>query len=118
MVTRHTTTLGTLLRRHRLEVGLTQEALAERAGVSPRVISEIERGGRHLPRRDTVALLAEALGLSDHDHATFEAAARRTGDAAEIPSSPPSAPSPRRVALPVPLTPLLGREHDEAGIVH
>ena len=48
---------GELLRDHRRAAGLTQEELAERAGVSPRSISELERGGAHIPRRDTVALL-------------------------------------------------------------
>ena len=33
-----------LLRRHRRELGLTQEALAERAGLSWRTISDLERG--------------------------------------------------------------------------
>ena len=56
-------TFGELLRDHRRAAGLTQEELAERAGVSPRSISELERGGAHVPRRDTVALLARALGL-------------------------------------------------------
>ena len=50
-------------RDHRRATGLTQEELAERAGVSPRSISEMERGGAHVPRRDTVALLASALEL-------------------------------------------------------
>ena len=49
---------GRLLREHRLTAGLTQEALAERAGLSTRAVSELERGGRRGPRRETVALLA------------------------------------------------------------
>jgi predicted ATPase/transcriptional regulator with XRE-family HTH domain len=63
---------GGLLRDHRRAAGLTQEELAERAGVSPRSISELERGGSHIPRRDTVSLLARALGLSPADRETFE----------------------------------------------
>jgi transcriptional regulator with XRE-family HTH domain len=38
---------GALLRRYREEAGLTQEALAERAGLSARGISDLERGIRH-----------------------------------------------------------------------
>ncbi len=53
-----------LLRRHRRAVGLTQEALAERAGLSLRAVSDLERGVKTRPHRDTVALLAAALGLS------------------------------------------------------
>jgi non-specific serine/threonine protein kinase len=54
---------GDLLREYRRAAGLTQEELAERAGVSPRSISELERGGAHVPRRDTIGLLVRALGL-------------------------------------------------------
>ncbi len=62
---------GDLLRGHRRAAGLTQEALAERAGLSPRSISEMERGGEHVPRRDTVHLLVRALGLAEPDRETF-----------------------------------------------
>jgi transcriptional regulator with XRE-family HTH domain len=57
----HPTAFGTLLRHHRVVVGLTQEELAERAGVSPRSIGDIERGVSRAPQRNTVALLATAL---------------------------------------------------------
>jgi predicted ATPase/class 3 adenylate cyclase len=69
-------TFGDLLRRHRLAAGLTQAALAERAGLSWRGLNDLERGVRLRPRRDTVALLATALDLSAADRAAFEAAAR------------------------------------------
>jgi predicted ATPase/class 3 adenylate cyclase len=85
---------GNLLRRHRLAAGLTQEELAERAGLSRRGIADLERGERQPPRKDTVALLAEALGLDGDKRTAFEVAARRgTGRPAPAPSaaSPPSA---------------------------
>jgi len=42
-------TFGDLLRRYRLTAGLTQEELAEKAQVSPRAISDLERGDpRHV----------------------------------------------------------------------
>jgi predicted ATPase/DNA-binding XRE family transcriptional regulator len=63
---------GELLRDHRRAAGLTQEQLAERAGVSPRSISELERGGAHMPRRDTISLLARALGLTGTARESFE----------------------------------------------
>ncbi|HYW88712.1 MAG TPA: helix-turn-helix domain-containing protein, partial [Chloroflexota bacterium] len=63
---------GELLRDYRRAAGLTQEELAERASVSPRSISEMERGGAHVPRRDTIALLTQALGLSGPEREAFE----------------------------------------------
>jgi non-specific serine/threonine protein kinase len=68
---------GELVREHRRSAGLTQEELAERAGVSPRSISEMERGGAHVPRRDTVALLARALNLVGSERSEFEALVQR-----------------------------------------
>jgi len=53
-------TFGSLLRAHRLTVGLTQEALAERSGVSLRTIQELESGHAQ-PRRATALSLMVAL---------------------------------------------------------
>lgn len=72
------TSFGTLLRRYRVSAGLIQEELAERALVSHRSISDMERGVPHRSRKDTVELLATALDLSTPDHsALVEAAGRR-----------------------------------------
>src|SRR5215472_12925278 len=71
---------GDLLRRYRLAAGLTQEELATQAGLSPKGISDLERGARHTPRKDTVALLAEALKLSERERLLLESTARRHGD--------------------------------------
>jgi predicted ATPase/transcriptional regulator with XRE-family HTH domain len=68
--------LSALLRRHRRSVGLTQEELAERAGISSRTISDVERGLRIAVYRDTAARLAEALGLADEQMGEFLAVAR------------------------------------------
>ena len=73
--------LGTLLRRARIAAGLTQEELAERAGISRRSLSDMERGVAHTPRKETVALLTQALGLSEQDRAAITEAARRLGSA-------------------------------------
>jgi DNA-binding XRE family transcriptional regulator len=71
---------GQLLRRHRHLAQLTQEDLAERAGLSARSISDIERGASHVPRYSTVRLLAGALELSDDQCAALErSVARRRG---------------------------------------
>jgi ribosome-binding protein aMBF1 (putative translation factor) len=53
--------LGELVRRHRVAAGLSQEALAARAGVSRRGVSDIERGVIQAPRDDTLSRLADAL---------------------------------------------------------
>jgi LuxR family maltose regulon positive regulatory protein len=67
---------GALLKRYRVAAGLSQEALAERARLSTRGISDLERGRHRLPYRDTVARLVEALALDAVERAALEAAAR------------------------------------------
>jgi len=62
---------GDLLRRYRLAAGLTQEELVERAQVSSRAISDLERGLRSRPWRDTIQLLATALQLGGTERAQF-----------------------------------------------
>ena len=68
---------GALLRCHRLAAGLSQEALAARAQMSPQGIGALERGDRRTPQRGTLALLAEALALDVEQRREFEAAAAR-----------------------------------------
>jgi predicted ATPase/DNA-binding XRE family transcriptional regulator len=70
-------TFGLLLRRWRLEAGLSQEALAELAQISPGAVSSYERGIRAVPHRATVALLADVLGLTGDTRLDFVASARR-----------------------------------------
>ena len=71
-----------LLRQLRAEAGLTQEELAEAAGVSPRSVSDLERGIHATAHKDTALLLAGALGLAEPARALFVAAARGHGPAA------------------------------------
>src|SRR5437660_8071001 len=71
-------TFGDLLRRYRLTAGLTQEELAEKAQVSPRAISDLERGARGRPWRETIQLLADALQLDVKERDQLKAAARPT----------------------------------------
>jgi len=59
--------------------------LAERARLSLRAVSDLERGRRQRPYRDTVRLLAEALTLEPGERAAFLAAARPPRDAASTP---------------------------------
>jgi WD40 repeat protein/class 3 adenylate cyclase len=79
MATVESLDFGTLLRRYRKATGLTQEELAEQAGLSARSISDLERGLKYRPHRDTVQLLADALQLSGQERSEFEAAGRRLG---------------------------------------
>jgi tetratricopeptide (TPR) repeat protein/transcriptional regulator with XRE-family HTH domain len=65
-----------LLRQLRAEARLTQEELAEAAGVSPRSVSDLERGISRTAHKDTARLLADALGLAEPVRAPFVAAAR------------------------------------------
>jgi transcriptional regulator with XRE-family HTH domain/tetratricopeptide (TPR) repeat protein len=64
---------GELLRRLREDRELTQEDLAGLAGLSPRTVSDLERGVNRTGRRQTVSLLADALGATGHARAVFEA---------------------------------------------
>jgi predicted ATPase/transcriptional regulator with XRE-family HTH domain len=96
-----------LLRYHRVAAGLSQEALAMRSGLSLQAVSHLERGIRRGPRRETVALLAAAMGLSATQTATLEGASHRR-------RSPRPAPPPPPPGLPHGASPILGRETDLA----
>src|SRR5262245_42597577 len=68
---------GEVLRRVRFEAGLTQEDLAERAGLSARGVQDLERGLRRSPYPATTRRLAEALGLGDTERAVLFGAVDR-----------------------------------------
>jgi len=68
------TEFGELVRQHRLQAGLTQAALAERAGISLRAVQDLERSvGR--PQRETARRLAEAFALTAEHRVQFDRAA-------------------------------------------
>jgi len=77
MTTSPSLTFGELLKRYRVAAGLTQEELAERARVSPRTISDLERGVTNWPYRDTVGLLAAALNLTAEERSALDTTRRR-----------------------------------------
>jgi len=105
-----------LLRTHRLQLGLTQEGVAERAGLSVHAIQKLERGATH-PYRDTINRLVAALRLSGGDEAEFRElgrpAARHQRDGASGSSDDVQL---GRPDLPVPLTSFVGREREIAEI--
>lgn len=76
---------GAILRDHRRRAGLTQEALAERAGLSSQAIGALERGDRRFPHQHTISRLAGALGLTGQVLTEFAAAARRHGQPRNAP---------------------------------
>src|SRR5947209_2223898 len=89
-VTEQGATFGDLLRQYRTAAGLSQEGLAEKAGISRRAISDLERGARTRPWRDTVILLANALDLNADERDTLERVIARTRKPAPIPLRPPA----------------------------
>lgn len=110
-----------LLRRLRTEAGLTQETLADRARLSPRSISDLERGINKTARRDTTRLLADALNLSGAARAAFETVALGSRE------TEPGTSAPRRVrslsvaattpVLPHDISSFTGREADLAKLM-
>jgi WD40 repeat protein/transcriptional regulator with XRE-family HTH domain len=84
MTERYALGFGGLLRRLRDEAGLTQEELAEAASLSPRSVSDLERGINRTARKDTAELLAGAFGLAEPARALFVSAARGRAHAEEV----------------------------------
>src|SRR5438105_4636662 len=74
-VTLDSAALGDLVKHARRAAGLTQEGLAERAGLSARAISDLERHVNRTPRPGTVQLLVAALSLSSQERELFETVA-------------------------------------------
>lgn len=108
---------GTLLRRHRLAAGLTQEDLARLAGLSVVGIGALERGDRQNPRLATVNLLADALALAPLDRASLSDAARAAQLRAVIAdSAKDESPEPPPTNLAAPMTSFHGREEQLAQV--
>lgn len=75
--------LAELLKSFRSAAHLSQEALAERAGLSTRTIGDIETGVARTPRLVTIMLIAEALALDERERTRLRDAARRQPFTAE-----------------------------------
>jgi predicted ATPase/transcriptional regulator with XRE-family HTH domain/tetratricopeptide (TPR) repeat protein len=102
---------GALLREFRLAARLSQEALAERAGMSARGISDLERGIHRAPYQQTVNLLLDALELDREQRGLMAAAARRPGRITAVPLRPETS---SRHNLPEEATSFIGRAAEVA----
>ncbi|MFG2044581.1 BTAD domain-containing putative transcriptional regulator [Dactylosporangium sp. NPDC048998] len=100
---------GAHLRTLREQRALTQEELAERAGLTVNAIGALERGVRRRPYPHTVRALADALGLDDGGRAALAAAVPGQARAAS------GAPQPA-LDEPVERSPLIGRAADVAAV--
>src|SRR6187401_625831 len=115
--------LGTILAAMRARAGMSQEELAERAGLSTHAISALERGTRTRPYPHTVRSLAEALALADEERVTLIASVpsrrRPQPDATSVDASHPAPAdvAPRSASLVVPPTRLFGRDDDITAVV-
>jgi predicted ATPase/DNA-binding XRE family transcriptional regulator len=92
---------ATALRRLRARSGLTQQELAQRAGLSSKAISALERGERRRPYIHTVRAIAGALGLDREEHVALIAGLTQREHSAQ---------------LPVPASSLIGRGAEVAAV--
>jgi predicted ATPase/DNA-binding XRE family transcriptional regulator len=96
---------GAKLKAHREAAGFTQEELATIAGLSVNAVSALERGERRRPHVDTVRALCAALDLTGASRDALVGSARAPAHNAGIEEL-------SGIALPVPLTVILGRDAD------
>ena len=109
----HESSFGEWLRQHRRMLDLTKQALAEQVGCSAATIAKIEANLRR-PSQQVALRLAKSLAIPAAEHATF---VRWSRGVREQPAVLPISSESRYPALPVPLTPLLGRETELATLV-
>lgn len=102
-------TFGARLRRLRITAGLTQEALAERAGLSAQAIGALEQGIRRRPYPHTIRALANALGLPEVERDHLLTPPPKRASIPPLPATLPTRPAPPPTAA---LTELIGREGD------
>jgi predicted ATPase/DNA-binding XRE family transcriptional regulator len=70
--------LASLLKTFRVQAGLSQQMLADRALISVQAVSALERGYRKAPYRATLERIADALALSEEARQTLEHSAQRS----------------------------------------
>lgn len=94
-----------LLKQYRAAAGMTQEELAERAELSARAVSDLERGLTHRPYAHTVQRLIQSLALDEKNAALLQTAARQPGSE----SAESAADIRQSVILPLQATAFIGR---------
>lgn len=114
---------GYWVRRWRKTRDLTQDELARRVGCSVSTVRKIEADERR-PSQQAAERIADVLAMPTAERQVFLAVAREELAPQWLPAVPaapsasataaPNTSFPRRATLPVPLTPLLGRERDVA----
>ena len=112
-----------LLRQLRTEARLTQEELAEQAGLSPRSVSDLERGINRTARKDSALMLASAFKLTGLVHEAFVAAARGRAEPARVlavrsEAAPESSAAAATRTLPRDIGGFTGRERELTGLEH
>ncbi len=100
---------GELVKAHRKKRGATQRQLADLSTVSIRAIRDLESGRAHRPRRDTVRLIADGLGLRGRERVDFEAAGCHAAGDFRLRCADPAPP-------PTPLNALLGRDEEVTAV--
>src|SRR5262245_60161368 len=112
MPTEPGTSFADRLRRYRERAGLTQEALAERAGLTANAIGALERGERRRPYPHTMRAIADALDLAGDERAELFTSGAGRADTAPAPAAPPAAPA--LPFVPPQMTTLVGRTTEAA----
>ena len=109
---------GNWVKRRRKALDITQYELARRVGCSGSLIFKIESDERR-PSRQLAELLARHLEIQDDQQALFLKVARQEKAIYNLDSltplstpEPASASQPPQANLPLPLTPLIGRNHE------
>jgi transcriptional regulator with XRE-family HTH domain len=102
------------LRAFRVRAGLSQEALATRAGLGVATLKALAQGHRHRPHPRTRVALADALGLAVADRNAFIEGTHASADPGQLAAErEPAVPAARsavdRPGLPVWLTSFVGR---------
>jgi predicted ATPase/DNA-binding XRE family transcriptional regulator len=109
---------GSWVKRRRRSLALTQPELAERTGCSVSLIFKIEADQRR-PSRQVAELLAHHLEIPPDQRELFLKVARQDKAIDGLESlSPPPVSQPSQINLPLPLTSLVGREHELDAILH
>ncbi len=111
-----------LLRGMREARSLTQEELAERAGLTVKAIGALERGERRRPYPHTVRSLADALELDEEERSELvgsvpSRAGRTTEAVSPDEGEPPPSTRPLAAGPAGPTTDTIGRDHDVAALI-